>query len=306
MAKLISTANLLQGPVKFKELTLKQYRQLLKCFLGDDISAEFIFDNTDSIIEEVTDLTKKQIKKLCFLDYCLLLFNIRQVSIGNAIFLYAEDSEEKQLKIDLPVSKIIDQIIDIKNTKLLQPESVDQWDIEYRIPSIDEITLLENQKEEYSIYTFFLKTLKFSNTIINLENYSYKEREEITQKMPVKVMTSLTRRTHSIIELCNHLNLLESINNEMFDKKLLLTLNSQVIGFIIKLLYNSNLESVYEYMFALSKFANISCSFLDDCSPGEFYLFVKKLEEINAKQQETESNTSADILPPIISEFGLE
>lgn len=306
MAKLISTASLLQGPVKFKELTLKQYRQLLKCFLGDDISAEFIFDNTDSIIKEVTDLTKEQIKNLSFLDYCLLLFNIRQVSIGNAVFLYAEDNEQKQLKIDLPVNKIIDQIIDIKNTELLQPESVDQCNIEYRIPSVDEIILLENQKEEYSIYTFFLKTLKFSNTVIDLENYSYKEREEITQKMPVKVMTSLTRRTHSIIELCNNLNLLESINNEMFDKKLVLTLNSQVLGFVIKLLYNSNLESVYEYMFALSKFANISCSFLDDCSPGEFYLFVKKLEEINAKQQETESNNSADILPPITSEFGLE
>ncbi len=309
MAKLISTANLLSSTVKFNELTLKQYRQLLKCFLGDEISTELIFNNIDTILTEVTDLSEKQIKNLSFLDYCLLLFNVRQVSIGDSVFLYAEDDEQKQLKIDLSVSKVIEQVINSNLKKLLEPENIESYIIEYRVPSISEILTLEQLKDDYSIYTFFLKTLKFSNnTTIDFEQFNYKDREQIAQKIPIKVMTSVTKRTHSIIEECNEINLLKSINNNLFDKQLSLTLNSQIIAFVLKLLYNTSLESIYELMFALSKVANISCLFLDDCSPGEFYYFTKKLEEVSFKhtQPETSSVTSGDELPPIVSEFGLE
>jgi len=305
MAKLISTADLLQSSLDFKELDLKQYRQLLKCFLGDEVYADLIFNNTDNIIKELTSLSYKQINNLNFLDYCLLLFNIRQVSIGDTVTLYAEDVEQKQLKIDLRISKVIEQVADKKIINLLTPETIDQYYIEYKLPSIREVLILEKEKDLYSVYTFFLKTIKFSNHTINLEDYTLKEREEIVQKIPVKVMTTLTKRAHSIFQHCNKINILESLNNNLFDKKLFLTLNSQIIAFIIKLIYNTSLESIYELMFALSKAANFSCSFLDNCSPGEFYFFTKKLEEISAKQQE--SNISSENgLPPINSEFGLE
>jgi hypothetical protein len=283
MAKLISTADLLQSSLDFKELDLKQYRQLLKCFLGDEVYTDLIFNNTDNIIKELTSLSYKQINNLNFLDYCLLLFTIRQVSIGDTVSLYAEDIEQKQLKIDLRISKVIEQIIDKKIVDLLIPETIDQCYLEYRLPSIREILILEKEKDIYSFYTFFLKSIKFSKSTINLEDYTFKEREEIIQKIPVKVMTGLTKRTHAIVEYCNKINLLQSLNNKTFDKKLHLTLNSQIIAFVIKLIYNTSLESIYELMFALSKAANFSGTFLDDCSPGEFYFFTKKLEEISAK-----------------------
>jgi hypothetical protein len=306
MAKLISTADLLQSSLDFKELDLKQYRQLLKCFLGDEVYTDLIFNNTDNIIKELTSLSYKQINNLNFLDYCLLLFTIRQVSIGDTVSLYAEDIEQKQLKIDLRISKVIEQIIDKKIVDLLIPETIDQCYLEYRLPSIREILILEKEKDIYSFYTFFLKSIKFSKSTINLEDYTFKEREEIIQKIPVKVMTGLTKRTHAIVEYCNKINLLQSLNNKTFDKKLYLTLNSQIIAFVIKLIYNTSLESIYELMFALSKAANFSCSFLDDCSPGEFYFFTKKLEEISARQQESNNLNAEGSLPPIVSEFGLE
>jgi len=308
MTRLISTATLLQSSVNFKELTLNQYRQLLKCFIGDDISPAFIFSNTNSIIKELTDLTQYQIDNLSFLDYCILLFYIRLVSIGDTVFLTVETPENKQLKIDLRTSKVIEQITKSKVIDLLQPEINDHCEIEFRLPSIKEILFLEQEEDLYNIYTFFLKTLKISNTIINLEDFSYKDREEIIQKIPIRVMTSLTKRTHSLIETCNEINLLDFLKSKTFDKKLILTLNSQLISFVIKLIYNTSLESVYDFMFALSKFANLSCSFLDECSPGEFFLFSKKLEEVSFKQTqpETARSSSNNELPPIVSEFGLE
>lgn len=304
MGKLISQATLLQKEIEFKELNLSQYRQLLKCFIGDEIDLKFVYSNTNNILQTLTNLTDKEIKQLSFVDYFLLLFNIRQISIGDAVSLYVFDNEQKQLKVDLRVQNLINEISNAKIKKLLIPENTDIGEIYYRLPTIEEILLLENSSDT-SIYTFFLQKIKFSNTEINLESYSFEEREKIVQKIPVKFMTCLTKRTQELINHFNNLNLLKSINNEMFDKALPFTLNSEILGFVYKLVYNTNLENIYDCMFALAKAANFSCEFLDNCSPGEFYLFVKKLEQLNAQQQQASNEQNSVMhndLPPITSE----
>lgn len=304
MGKLISQATLLQKEIEFKELNLSQYRQLLKCFIGDEIDLKFVYSNTNNILQTLTDLTDKEIKQLSFVDYFLLLFNIRQISIGDSVSLYVFDNEQKQLKVDLRVQNIINEISNAEIKKLLIPENTDIGEIYYRLPTIEEILFLENSSDT-SIYTFFLQKIKFSNTEINLESYSFEEREKIVQKIPVKFMTCLTKRTQELIKHFNNLNLLKSINNEMFDKALPFTLNSEILGFVYKLVYNTNLENIYDCMFALAKAANFSCEFLDNCSPGEFYLFVKKLEQLNAQQQQASNEQNSVIqndLPPITSE----
>lgn len=303
MAKLLSNAQLLQTTVKYKELSFKQYRQLLKCFIGDDIYSDTIFLNTDNILKELTDLTESQINNLSFLDYCLLLFEIRQTSIGNTVYLYVEDSDSKQIKINLSLYNVIEQITDIKLVELLTTETIDGCKVEYKMPSIKEIIILEKEKELFSPYTFFVKKLFLADITINFEELSFSEREKIIQSLPLKIMNTITSRAHAIIDFCNKLNLLSSIKSDLFNKELILTLNSDIIAFIIKLFYNTRLETLYEHMFILSKMANISCSFLDDCTPGEFYIFAKQLEALNAKSVTNQTpQTQRDILPPIHSE----
>jgi hypothetical protein len=297
MSKFICTAELHNSAVVFKELNFQQYRQLLKCFLGDEVYPELIFSNINEILSELTDLNLKQIDNLSYLDYCLLLFNIRMTSIGGSVNLYIDDPDNKQIKIDLQIYNILDQINNKKLIELLSPEIDDNYSIEYKIPSIKEIMLLEQKKDIYTLYTFFLKTIKFSDLTINLEDFSYLDRENIVQQMPLKAMTALTKRTHNIVEYCNNINILQSIKSDFFNKELILTLDSEIIAFVIKLFFNTKLENVYEGMFALSKMANISCMFLNDCSPGEFYFFAKKLEEINSKN--TSQINSNNNLPPI-------
>lgn len=304
MSKLISQATLLQKEIEFKELNLSQYRQLLKCFIGDEIDLKFVYSNTNNILQTLTNLTDKEIKQLSFVDYFLLLFNIRQISIGDTVSLYVFDNEQKQLKVDLRVQNLINEINNTEMKKLLMPENTDVGEIFYRLPTIEEILFLENSSDN-SLYTFFLQKIKFSNTEIILENYSFEEREKIVQKVPVKVMTSLTKRTQKLIYYFNNLNLLKSINNETFNRVLPFTLNSEILGFVYKLVYNTNLENIYDCMFALAKAANFSCEFLDNCSPGEFYLFVKKLEQLNAQQQQASNEQNSVLqndLPPITSE----
>lgn len=310
MGKLISCANLLQKELEFKELNLNQYRQLLKCFVGDEIDFSFLYRNTNDILQTLTNLSIEEIKLLNFVDYFLLLFNIRQISIGDTVSLYVFDNENKQTKVEIRLQNIINEINNEQIKNLLTPESIDTGTITYRLPTVEEILYLE-KNQNISLYTFFLQKIKFANAEINLENFSIDEKEKIALKIPVKLMTCLTKRTHEFINLFNNINLLKTINSSTFDKVLPFTLNSQILGFVYKLIYNTSIENIYDFMFILTKAANFSCSFLDNCSPGEFYLFVKKLEQLNAEQQQASNEQNSMLqndLPPITSEanFGLE
>jgi hypothetical protein len=308
MGKLISFANLLQRKIEFKELSLNQYRQLLKCFVGDEIDFNFIYRNFNDILHDLTGLSIKEIKQLSFVDYTLLLFNIRQISIGDVISLYVFDNENRQTKIEINLQNIINEIRNEQIKNLLVAENTNVGTISYRLPSIDEILYLE-KNQNTSIYTFFLHKIKLSNIEINLENYSFEEREKIVQKLPVKVITYLTKRTHNIVKSFNSINLFKTINNQTFDKILPFTFNTEILGFVYKIIYNTSIENIYDLMFVLTKAANFSCNFLDDCSPGEFYLFVKKLEQLNAQQQalsKEQNPTLQNDLPPITSEANFD
>lgn len=307
MGDLLSTANLLNGKLNFKELKLSDYRDLLKCFIGNDISSQLIFTNSDSILEKITDLNLKEVQNLNIVDYFLLLFQVRQISIGDTIFLTVEDDNSQQLKINLKVQNFINQISSDSIKKLFEPEVTDFCKIYYTVPTIQEIMYLENDSNA-SVYTYFVDKIEFTNITINLKDFSFTERENIIQKIPVKVMALLSKRVQLFIDEFNSLNLISFLNNDMFKHTVPFTFNSQILGFVLKLVYNTSIEFIYDSMFALTKIANFSCTFLDNCTPGEFFLFVKKLEMLNAQEKANSENSSIDILPPINSEaeFGVE
>mgnify|MGYP000222916683 CR=1 FL=1 len=89
----------------------------------------------------------------------------------------------------------------------------------------------------------------------------------------------------------------------------------------IKLLFNDQLLSIYENIFALCKLGNFTPEYIENCTPGEYILFVKKLEQLNKTNTQQPSNDmninngepldsydsinpyESDDLPPITSEF---
>lgn len=309
----VSTTQLTNQEVLFRELKLSEYRQLLKCFLGEEIDSVSIFNNTDQILQKVTNLNLKDIKNLSFIDYFLLLFSIRQISIGGNIQLFVLDNEQKQIKIDLNIQHLIDEVSSITEDNILTVETIDDYKVVFRVPSLHEL-IYSQKTPEQSVFVFFLKSLNTLNFNLNLEDFSYQEREEIFKNLPIKITTTLIKKVQQFIKKLSTTNLLAKINNDKFTNTLPFLLNPEILGFIVKLVYNTSLENIYDYIFALAKVANLSSTFLDNCSPGEFYLFTKKLELLNAQQTQSSSqdnetsNSTKDNLPPIVSEanFGLE
>jgi hypothetical protein len=294
----ITKAQLLNNSVTFQELKFKDYRNLLKCFLGDEINSELIFTNINSILRNTCTLTNDEILNLNFIDYLILILNIRSVSLGNIVQLYAESTNNQQLRIDLNLVNIINILI--QSFFISDLTSIEYNDIEIilKIPTITDILEFENNK--LTINTFFISSIKIKKQDINYQQLTYTDKDKVVKSLPIKLILKIDTQIESFLQKLNNINLLENLSNKDFDKELPLGFNSQILAFIIKLIFNNDLNSIYSNLFALSKGANFNCEFLDSCSPGEFYIFVKKFEEILQTQQT--SNNESDILPPINSE----
>lgn len=294
----ITKAQLLNNSVAFKELKFKDYRNLLKCFLGDEINSELIFTNINSILRNTCILTNDEILNLNFIDYLILILNIRSVSLGNIVQLYAESTTNQQLRIDLNLVNIINILIQNFFISDLLPIEHNDIEITLKIPTVTDILEFENNR--FTINTFFIDSIKIKKQDINYQQLSYNDKDKVVKSLPIKLILKIDTQIESFLLKLNNINLLENLSNKDFDKELPLGFNSQILAFIVKLIFNNDLNSIYSNLFALSKGANFNCEFLDNCSPGEFNIFVKKFEEIIQAQQI--SSNEPDILPPINSE----
>jgi hypothetical protein len=293
----VYSVELLQKNVDYTEINLKQYRSLLKCFLGDDIFPELIFKNTNNLLLSVTNI--KDLNKLNFIDYILLLLQIRSISIGDIVFLNLLEND-KQYKVELSLSEVFTTILDSIPAQLQESITIEDWTIKLKIPTIEELLTTDLQTSSIDI---FIETIHTKNLNINLSDLSSEKKSQIIKHIPIKIVLVLNKIIQNILKEFEQINLLEPITIRFESVKTLpLIPNLEILAFIIKLIYNTNLESLYESIFVLSKAANISPSYLDNCSPGEFYLYVKKLEEYNAARSKNNNTEGSNELP--ISEAG--
>lgn len=299
---------LLQSTQELQELKLKEYRTFVKCFLGEENDPEVTFLNAKEVIRKCCKINKNKIDKLNFIDFMLLMFYIRSISIGDLAVLYANNDDDQQLKIELSLNSINNLIYDIVPRSYFDPQKIENVTILYQLPTIQEILYFENNND-ISIPTFFVQSVNINNLTINLNDYSYQDREKIIKQLPVKVALQIDKYVYKLFDLFKTTNLLQNLQSEKFNKTLPFTANSEILSFIIKIIYNTDLENIYNGLFVLSKAANLNSAFLDNCSPGEFFLFAKKFEEANqqnTKDNRDSSNYTEDDLPPIVSEGGFD
>jgi len=273
-----------------KELKVKHYKIILKCLLGNDVI--LCLNNINSILLDITNLTNIEINKLNFIDYFLLLLEIRRNNISNTIL--AETIDDKSTKITINISKIINIIQNIKYQHLLVPDNVDSFYIYYKLPTIREISYIETDSLE-TVYGLFLKEIITNNIKIPFSNLKKNTLNELFVYFPAKLTTHLVKRAENIISIFNDINLLSYIPG-LKDKHLMFNFNINNLYLLIKLLFGDQLLSLYSNIFELSKQINMSPEYIENCTPGEYGIFVKKLEALN---NDNNTQPSIDIQPNV-------
>lgn len=273
----------LQGKNIFiKELKVKHFKILLKSLLGDNPNPENALLNIFSILEDITSLSKNELKDLSIIDFLILIVYIRCISIGSSIQLEVKD--DKNTKITLNLNKVINTLEQINNYNYIK--SVNDLLIEYQVPNIYNFLSFNDYNNDILIVKNHIKSLTFKNKqVLQISNIDNKTFQDIFNLLPANYSAEIFKHVTEIVGILNQINLLDYLNNENF----ILRLTSNTVIFILQILFSKNLYPLYENIFALCKFANLSPMYIEDCTPGEYIIYTKMLErfikEQNAKNK---------------------
>lgn len=289
----ISQIYLDENPYYFKELKVKHLKIIYKCLLGDDLEPRSVFANITPILAHLTNNDTNSINQLSFINYFKLLFEIRCNSIGNLIFVELTDAINT--KVEINIYKFIEILNEIDLRDLLKEYSYENFSFSLRLPSILDLQQFPENPTLENLYKFFIKEIKIKGKTISLLQLNSQEKEDILELIPAKTTSIIVNKVQEVLGKFNDVNLLSKTYG-LQDKKLPFNLNIRNLTAIIKVLFGEQLLPLYENIFGLCKVGNFTPEYIEDCTPGEYLLFVKKLEAMN-RQDNQQQNDDGDYDP---------
>lgn len=259
--------------VLYNELKVRDYKTILKCLLEEPVNVYNLFFNVNLILKNLTNLTEKQILELNLLDYLNLLINIRVLSMGNKIFTVYQD-ETKTTKLEISLNNALKQLKECQEQfKQLYYNDKDISFL-FNIPKVNDI--LNNN-------TFYIESITYKDkTYSNID-------ESIIDLLPAKYIKII----NSNCDLINqHIEKFYFYDSPVKMFSINLSLNYKIYSNIVKIIFNENLASIYDNIFYLSKICNLNSNYLEDCTYGEFKIFVKKAEEMLRKKIQPQADPS--------------
>jgi hypothetical protein len=259
--------------------------------LGEEPDIENVFTNLLNILTDTTFYNTDKLQSLSIIDFLLIIIHLRCISIGNSIQLEIKD--QKNTKITLNLYKVIEILKQPLNFNLTQ--DVKNIKIEYCFLSVKDFLFANNNIDnELLALKGHIKKIYFSDKeyieVSKLDNESFLQ---LFKALPASYSAIIFKHIAELTQQLNQINILKHLT----DKNLSLYLNQNTFTFILQILFSKNLLPLYENIFALAKFANISPKYIEQCTPGEYIIFVKLLESI-LKEQNLQRNVS-NSLPPI-------
>lgn len=293
---MVTSVTLPNNDVLFlSELTVSSYKEILKSIYEDDGDVSDVkgfLNNLSYILSKHTSKPPNYfLQDISILDLFYLVIESRIQSLGNEVSLSVtklSTNKRSTLSFNLDRTKL-----EIKsfNKKFLDTNIEGSgFNLSFGIPNAEK--LLEHTDNEY---LYFLK--KFSiiknnkNSISNV--FDIKSAELILNKISVKKTNEFITKFEEFVEENQKIDFLK---NYKVNETLRLVLSSEYLLWFTKLIFNEPLDVFYNNLFYLSKSANMSPSYIEQCSPGEYIYFVKKLQSIIEQESPSQENTNLDVI----------
>jgi hypothetical protein len=309
--------------VEVSEISFETYKSILKLLFraGDPL---FLQNNLNNLLLQSTNLTIEQIKYLNCIELMVLLIEIRILSVGAVLQIYVQEDDKKeavdktQEPVVVPQKPIQGHVSDGDNVDMARASSVEKPDNSKEEKKGEEVkqttTLTKNlynlQEDlitynQTSLYTLNkLKICLKTPTLIQLNEdinivdcvrwlemngkrllFNSNQKEKFLESLPSTVTQEITKVIPIYFTRFESYTL---IDVETKDKhtKINLSLSYDFLVHIIKLLFGDNLVTLHQNCFKLSQFAHIDLNYINNCSPGEAFMYMKILDsEIKAQNQ---------------------
>ena len=285
------------------ELTLKEYKDILKVTYGDEPDKEVFLETVTSILSSLTSTPQEFFKELSAVELLILLITIRVQSMGEVTTVTIK-RDNTTASLDLRLDWIKEDLEEIGNTfhNFAVPEN--NYTLFLSPPSLSR--LAEPLAEDEFLY--FIKEVTFNETQKAPIDTNGKARA-LFRQLPARTSTKIFSYFHDFVHTIKNTNFLARYGIE--DQTLTFVPSVESVMWFMKLMYNESLESFFDNVFYLSHHSHLNSAYLETCSPGEYMYLSRKLQEVLTQGKNTQpgddfSGSVEDHLPEDLQDSSVE
>ena len=259
------------GPKEFSlsELNVKDYILLQKIIINN---------NEDQIIDFVSNNLLDLNKNRCVFQFIYECLSFREAFIGDELKITIQQNLKTQ-KADyvLNIKNFKQNVLKEWETFFSKPKPVPLFEasswVSFQAPTLFEI--LNN------IYQPFIRTIK--NNDGDVIYLTRKESDVLLKTIPAKIAKEVIffQKQATI----KNINLLPGALDNAFN----VTISKQGIVEFIKLIFGTDLTGIYDAFYTLASEKNININYLQEISPAELMIYIKKIEIEREKQNQNET-----------------
>lgn len=277
----------LNRELQIKELSYKQYRELVKSLYNTD--KKETIQQYNSILKDLCpDIVNFDIT---FEDKLSLLLIVRNYCVSPDLKLKGTANSGNTFNFSIPVEKIISSIKTIHKSKTLQFE-----DIVVKISSYkarDEYIFIGNNKDIFNIITSYIDAIEINGNFVNFKDLSFEDRMSIVTSLPHYITSQIYESIKEIEDYYNKQVLLEVKNP--IDREIALTISKNInidgLQKVIEFIFTEDLSNIYRAFYNMVKYAGFSPAYIDSITPVEMQVYWMYYIEDHEKSKS--SNTSS-------------
>jgi len=280
------------------ELKVKDYKEILKCTLGDEPDQNIFIETICEVLERTTNKTADFFKNLSVIDLFILLLDLRINSQGDVCKVVVT-KDEKQMNLELQLEDLKKEMLEFSKQALNSEIEQDNLKIIFSSPS--STRLLETTEEEY---LYFIKEVYFKKLNKRILVETNEQARLLFDVLVPKTSLKIIEQFNETIKKFSEYNFLKKYKGVEQKLSFLPSLSSLI--WFTKLLFNEPLEALYNNIFYLAHLGHIDANYIENCSSGEYLLFTKILERtLNSRSTEPASQDSFDDDPENFDDGGI-
>ena len=263
-----------------KELSVVNYKELLKCSFGEQVDNHLFVKNFVHILSEVTNKDVSYLNNLSLIDIVYLIFDIYSNSVGTCKITITYD--EKTLNVELNLDKMKQLLFSHNNCFI---HTVDAGSIKI----IMESPTLERSLQPTKY--LFLDHIKGIQTDTYIPIKTNEQAAKLVENLTPQIVNEIVRKYESTNNALAKINFLSIYGLDHIDLNFFPTFNDFL--WLFKLLFGDSLSNFYENFFHLSYSGKLNAEFIEKISVGEFNYFIGLLKSVLNNQSQSSSNETS-------------
>ena len=262
------------------ELTIKHYKEILKCCFGDEPDYYILCETLCSVFSELTNLPISHFYDISLLDLLLFCIQLKVNSQGEILDLIVT-KDDKQMNLELNLIYVWKRLKDVFGKYNAKQFQIKDLTIDFEIPSIKRF--LNKDTETKEDFLLFIKTFRKGDKCYCLQNDI--EAKQLFDELPPAMSLEIIDMFSCLLRASDETNFFDKY--KIKDQKLSYSPTLDFFIKFMKLLFHEPLDVFYDNLFCLAHYGKIDLNYVSTLTPGEYIYILKRLEQTLSSNSKT-------------------